>query len=321
MTDVKIICDSKNEFGQRCISAICTFPRYLLAEINTHRMLSRNSASSRAIRFERMVESVQKNPFIPKKWQRDHTGMQGTEYFTQEEINIKNLVHHWLSARDNAIAEATRLNKLGVTKQLCNRYLEPFMYHTALITATELENFFALRAEDMAEVHLQELAYKYLDACNASEPKLLKAGEWHIPFGDQFDNEQLISIAHYQLTKFKPDFAPSVHDLQPVLDDLQVKLATVRCARISYVTPGSEQKINYTADLELHDRLASSGHWSAFEHCTRAMSQTDFEGSETRFNFNTQQMELGWYGNFRGFIQYRKMFENENRRDPRLLKK
>jgi thymidylate synthase ThyX len=176
MTDVHIIADSKNEFGQRCISAICTFPRYLLAEVNTHRILSRNSASSRAIRFEKMVESVQKNPFIPSKWQKDHAGMQGTEYFSQEEVNTKNLVPNWLAARDKAIGMAQVLSNLGVTKQICNRLLEPFMYHTALITATELENFFALRAHDMAEVHLQELAYKYLEACNKSEPKLLKAG-------------------------------------------------------------------------------------------------------------------------------------------------
>jgi len=318
MTDVKIIADSKNEHGQRIISAICTFPRYLLAELNTHRMLSRNSASSRAIRFEKMVESVQKNPFIPSKWQKDHAGMQGTEYFNDieggSEFTAAWLENRWLDARDNAIRVATQMNKAGLTKQICNRLLEPFMYHTALITATELENFFALRAHDMAEVHLQELAYKYLEACNASEPKLLKAGEWHIPFGDTFNIGELDKI--YSSQGIDPT---TVSGKQ--VQELMIKIATVRCARISYVVPGSEQKINYQADLELHDRLATSGHWSAFEHCAIAMSEAQWEGSETKFNFSTQQMELGWCANFRGFIQYRKMFENENRSDSRLLKK
>jgi thymidylate synthase ThyX len=328
MTDVHIIADSKNEFGQRCISAICTFPRYLLAEINTHRMLSRNSASSRAIRFEKMVESVQKNPFIPSKWQKDHAGMQGTEYFSQEEVNTKNLVPNWLAARDKAIGMAQVLSNLGVTKQICNRLLEPFMYHTALITATELENFFALRAHDMAEVHLQELAYKYLEACNKSEPKKLKAGEWHIPFGDSFDNATLLSVIPAD-KKFRPQgMLSSVVD-DETLNITMVKLATVRCARISYVTPGSEQKINYAADLELHDRLAGSGHWSAFEHCARAMDRNEFYhyinghiGHHTsELNMENPKDVYGWCGNFRGFIQYRKMFENENRSDSRLLKK
>lgn len=319
MTDVKIIADSKNEHGQRIISAICTFPRYLLAELNTHRMLSRNSASSRAIRFEKMVESVQKNPFIPSKWQKDHAGMQGTEYIT-DPLLINQMENAWEEARDNAIDVATRMNNAGLTKQICNRLLEPFMYHTALITATELENFFALRAHDMAEVHLQELAYKYLEACNASEPKLLKAGEWHIPFGDQFDEEKL--------DKAMDDY---YFDKGQLVDkdivNAKVRLATVRCARISYVTPGSKQKIDYQADLELHDRLAASGHWSAFEHCARAMSEEEMEAyalfwpRDTDRPANVAMMKEGVCGNFRGFIQYRKMFENENRSDSRLLKK
>jgi len=276
-----------------------------------------------------MVESVQKNPFIPKEWQLDHAGMQGKELISS--VHALAARDTWLEARDQAIAHATYLNEqLGVTKQLCNRLLEPFMYHTALITATELENFFALRAEGMAEVHLQELAYKYLDACNASEPKLLKAGEWHIPFGDQFDTPSLLSVIPED-KKFRPQgmFSSVVEDV--VLDMTKVKLATVRCARISYVTPGSEQKINYAADLELHDRLEKAGHYSAFEHCARAMSEFEFLNSKrwemTEESINRKEenrgkgLNFGWYGNFRGFIQYRKMFENENRRDPRLLKK
>lgn len=319
MMDVKIIADSKNEFGQRCISAICTFPRYLLAELNTHRMLSRNSASSRAIRFEKMVESVQKNPFIPSKWQKDHPGMQGVEYLEFPAIGYAQ--EKWLEARDEAIRIATYLNKTeGVTKQICNRLLEPFMYHTALITATELENFFALRAHDMAEVHLQELAYKYLEACNASEPKLLKAGEWHIPFGDDIDSEALYEAAkkhHYGNSKL-----PFPHE-----SEWKRRIATVRCARISYVTPGSEQKINYQADLELHDRLADSGHWSAFEHCARAMDETEYEEHSLtlhRKDINGRTFmdtTFGVCGNFIGFIQYRKLFTDENRTDNRLIKK
>ena len=44
-------------------------PRIILAEFNTHRLFSRNSASSRAIPFKKMVQSVLENPFIPIAWQ------------------------------------------------------------------------------------------------------------------------------------------------------------------------------------------------------------------------------------------------------------
>ena len=83
----EIIADSKNQFGDRITTFILTFPRIVLAEFNTHRMLSRNSASSRAIPFEKMVQMVQDDPFIPIKWMKDHKGMQGTEYFSDIEID------------------------------------------------------------------------------------------------------------------------------------------------------------------------------------------------------------------------------------------
>ena len=123
---------------------VVTFPRIILAEFNTHRMFSRNSASSRAIPFEKMVKSVEENPFIPIAWQKNHKGMQGTEYFTDSE-NIKNCNYDWINASKDAIRRATALHNTGVTKQLCNRLLEPFMWHTVIVTATEWENFFALR--------------------------------------------------------------------------------------------------------------------------------------------------------------------------------
>ena len=77
----KVIADSKNEFGNRITTMIVTFPRFILAELNTHRMMSRNSASSRAIPFEKMLEAVSNNPFIPIAWQKDHNyrGIYGIE--------------------------------------------------------------------------------------------------------------------------------------------------------------------------------------------------------------------------------------------------
>ena len=132
------------------ISVLCTFPRVLLAEVNTHRMLSKNTSSSRAIPFNKMVEAVQNDPFIPIAWQKEHKGMQGSEYIT-EDVYIKEAIANWLTSRDNAIKQADYLNKTcQVTKQLCNRLLEPFMWTTMLITGSRQgwDNFFNLRCPD-----------------------------------------------------------------------------------------------------------------------------------------------------------------------------
>ena len=163
--EAKIVADSINKQGNRITTFLLTYPRFIHSELMTHRMFSRNSASSRAIPFEKMVKMVEEDPFIPIAWQKDHKGMQGTEYFQgsckdefghldrafagyemyQNKDSVKQLTEEWLEARDNSIQQAKALNYLGVTKQLCNRLLEPFMWHTVLVTATSYENFFDLR--------------------------------------------------------------------------------------------------------------------------------------------------------------------------------
>lgn len=147
MIKAKVVADSLSPQGDRLISLLVDFPRIILAEVNTHRMLSKNTSSSRAIPFKKMVEAVKNNPFIPIAWQKDHKGMQGSEYFTDEkEIELNERA--WLEARDNAIGNAKFLTQGGITKQLANRLLEPFMWTTMLITGTYeggWDNFFNLR--------------------------------------------------------------------------------------------------------------------------------------------------------------------------------
>lgn len=286
----QIIADSINWTGDRCTTFVLVMPRIVLAEFNTHRAISKNSASSRAIPFHKMLEKVQQTPFIPIRWMKEHKGMQGTEYFT-DESDEKELEIRWLTARNAAVEMAVALSDRGVTKQFCNRLLEPYLYHTVIATGTEWENFFALRAHDQAEIHIQDLAYKMLKEYNESTPKTLANGEYHIPFGDNLDEERIKA-----LIASSPQVESDWHN--PILE-AKVKIATARCARISY--NNFEGKDDYAADIKLHDSLSSSGHWSPFEHCAEAVL-------------------VGARSNLRGFRQYRKNFAGENKKDPRVLK-
>ena len=108
MFKVEIKAHSVDERGYELLTVSATFPRIILAEVNTHRMLSKNTSSSRAIPFNKMVESVEQNPFIPIAWQKNHKGMQGTEYLTKEE-DIKKAEELWLNALRNSITNATAL--------------------------------------------------------------------------------------------------------------------------------------------------------------------------------------------------------------------
>ena len=158
----EIITHSKREnTGEEIITYKLTFPRIILSEINTYKMLEKNTSSSRAIPFEKMVEVVEKEPFVPIAWQLSHRGMQGNEYITNPYV-IEKKKGYWLDARDKAITAASDLvsseirgthyeqnedgsfkeksviliNNSTVTKQLANRLLEPFMWVTQLITGT-----------------------------------------------------------------------------------------------------------------------------------------------------------------------------------------
>lgn len=139
-----IVGDSICPRGHRITTYLLTYPRIIHAELLTHRMFSRNAASSRAIPFNTMVKSIEENPFIPIAWQKDHKGMQGNEYYTNE-VDIQANIIRWNAAKERAIKYTIGLNEQGVTKQLCNRLLEPFQWYTSLVTATEYDNFFSLR--------------------------------------------------------------------------------------------------------------------------------------------------------------------------------
>lgn len=144
--NAKVAGHSVNEFGDELLTVSCTFPRIILSEVNTHRMLSKNTSSSRAIPFNKMVEVVQNDPFIPIAWQKHHSGMQGNEYHTHyHEIEWRK--NQWLKAKDFAVEQANLLYEMDTTKQICNRLLEPFMWTTMLITGSKegWDNFFKLR--------------------------------------------------------------------------------------------------------------------------------------------------------------------------------
>lgn len=304
MIKAEIIADSINKTGQRLTTFVLIFPRIVLAEFNTHRMLSRNSASSRAIPFVKMLKMVQENPFIPIKWMKEHKGMQGSDYLN-DASQESYLVNEWLSARNAAVAHAERLSNFGLTKQIVNRLLEPFMWHTVIVTGTEWQNFFALRAHPAAEIHIADLAAKMLDAYNQSIPKSLKKGEWHIPFGDRINLPSPIPI-------------PEGLSLDEGVAMRKVMIATARCARVSYLN--FEGKDDYDADIKLHNMLKESGHMSPFEHCAQAMGRKQMKGES--FNYDDgDEGTWGWSGNFRGFVQYRKMLGGENKQDPRVIQK
>ena len=61
----KVIADSITPWGQRVTTFELEVHRYVLAEQNTHRLLSRNAQSSRAVPVERMIELIKEDTAMP----------------------------------------------------------------------------------------------------------------------------------------------------------------------------------------------------------------------------------------------------------------
>lgn len=307
----EIIADSINPKGKRLTTFILEYPRFIHSEVLTHRQFSKNAASSRAISVEKMIQGVINNPAMPVWWGKHQKGMQANEEVDDLE---KSIFSHsegggivgeynvfktpkeyckdiWLEARDSAIEFVYKLNKAGLHKQITNRLLEPWFNIRVILSGTEFENFFALRAHSDAQPEFQELAFLMLREYNNSIPKILKKEDWHIPFGDGIQEERVIS-----------NFNLSSSDVS-LIEDYKKKIAIARCARVSYLN--FEGKDDYLKDIETCNKLFNSTpkHLSPTEHVAQAQDDEEY------------------YGNFCGFKQYRKFILDENLTDNRVKKK
>ena len=296
--------------------------------------------NSRAIPVEKMIKVIEEEPFIPLFFQKQHKGMQGTEYITDEK-ELKKSIDLWLDGRDSALSVADEFIKLGTTKQIINRILEPWMWVTQLCTGSResFEHLFEQRCpiynvenlkftskkdaiglfpylKDMtdlewlqcnsgqAEIHFMDLAEKMYDALNESTPDVLKEGEWHIPFQEEI---------------WKGKQAEKLEDV--------IKMSVCLTAKISYTKIGDENTITLEKAREMYERLKNSGHWSCFGHIAKCMTYEEYESwykgfMKTTYYFdeNGRQHRVTDSGDFhkakgynkqlRGFISLRQYVED-----------
>lgn len=281
-TSARIILDSMHpEFDYRVTTFEVTFHRFVLAEMNTHRKFSKNSASSRAIPVKKQIQRVRESPAFPLSWPKEMSGMQGGEEFNADSVETLQLI--WKILADKAADIAEFLMAFGLHKSVTNRLLEPFMWHTAIISSTEWDNFWGLRCNPLAQPEIRAVAEMMKKVYTSSVPRNLQYGEWHLPM-----------VTGYDWNDIKAEFG------EKSLEVAQ-KASVARCARVSYLTHDTNKR-DLIKDIALADKLAhpESGpmHASPFEHvCTPAT------GEEMAFGHVR--------GNFTGWHQLRHKVEDE----------
>lgn len=255
----------------------------LLPELATHRLFSKNTASSRAIPIEKSIKAVEGSPFIPFHWGKNQSGMQAHKALETHQAD--ECRQQWAQAAQAAVDFADWMAKVGLHKQIANRVLEPFLFTTLILSTTSMKHFEILRTNEMAEPHFQHLAKLMVSARSQSLPEALKPGEWHLPLIYDEDRSRLN------------------------LDDLK-RVSTARCAAVSYVRHNEVK--DYEKDFALYARLTTGGHWSPLEHLATP------SGIARRDCFPLLADRPGptWIqvkaeGNFKGWKQHRKEFETE----------
>ncbi len=315
-----VLCDSTCSHSEnRLFTFEIEYPRIILAELNTHRVLSKNSSSSRAIPFTKMVQQLNgvpvsfganqagmqagkdHNAFV-LGWPVEYDGNSGNPAWGPEEA--------WNEAKEHAIFFSKAFADAGYHKQVYNRLTEPFQMMKTVISGTEWNNFNWLRNHEAADPSLHELARCMQEAVTNSVTTYLKPGEWHLPYLDMSNNDTSLSPQGFYIAdEAGPQFLT-------LADAIMVSCA--RCAAVSYRNEG------YTLEKcrELYQRLvgADRKHASALEHAATPMRHENYTGVNNPRSYNSWEFGIShsdrngklWSGNYKGFIQHRKTIEGEN---------
>ena len=278
------------------------YPRFIHAELLTHRLFSRNSASSRAIPIARVNELLDQNPAEPRCWGKNQPGMTAKEEI--EDVDQAKTV--WHRAKDAAIAYSRQLLDLGVHKQISNRVTEPFQMIKVVVTATEFHNWFELRNHPDAQPEIQRLAQQMQQAMSTSTPLELRQGDWHVPYVNRTVRNAQV---YYQVGNEE-------------VDRQTARMVSASCcAQVSY------RRLDQSLDkaLLIAQRLVSGRPWHAspFEHQAKViLYQSSWEPGVTHHDRQGQ----AWSGNFKGWIQHRQMLEQawmgaQHPDNPRTIKK
>lgn len=320
--EARILADSISPAKHRLTTFLVTFPRIVLAEVNTHKMLSKSSASSRAIPVLRRIRDVEADPFVPEAFGRNQGGMVPGAALEGDADAAARL--HWGRAQAAMVAEASNLDSINVHKQYANRLLEPFSWHTAIISGTDWPNFWHLRVHPAAQGEFSKAAAMMLDLYNSSRPHSLEHGEWHLPFVD--DEERARQHPESSLPATPLDWA---------------KVSVARCGRVSF---NRHELRDFDKDVARAEEFAKNGHMAPLEHAARPMAPWELdayeqyealfwvEGEGERTMRVTEKFldavhdhspdfehirlvgeprRVHYCGNYNGFVQLRKLIPNE----------
>lgn len=308
----KIVADSVSESGQRITTFELEYNRFIHCELLTHRMLSKNCSSSRAIPIKKMLGFIDNNMAVPVYLGKNKSGMKATEEIEYKDFALDTWRRSFYHVEDSV----NKLLDLGLHKQIANRLTEPYQMMKVVVTATEWDNFFNLRIDKDAQPELVLLADKMFNAMQGSTPKTLKAGQWHLPYVDSIESDEKPVVSSRDNDQYYFLTDNDGNNLGEIYLEDAIKISVASCAAVSYRT---ENMTLAKAD-KIFDMLinAENLHSSPFEHVAMPMRFPEMK------DIAMKKFVSGWdegvthmrrdgnmcSGNFTGWIQYRHLLDN-----------
>ena len=254
MISAEVVTDSVSHEGCRLTTFRLVYPRFIHAHVLTHRAFSRNTSSSRAIPAAKLARLVRENPAMPIFWGENEPGMKA-----HKEVSSETATAWWLECMEFALEQHKKGLELNLHKEVLNRILEPYAHVVVILSATDFDNFFDVRAFGAGvQSETALLARGMYDALKDSTPKEVGQHGWHLP---------LVQDAEYT---------------DNALDDAYVSAA--RCGRVSFLLP----ELDYATDLQKGRNMAAVKHWSPLEH------QAQPYNPKVHWHSSMQRNYTGW---------------------------
>lgn len=299
--------------GKEIVTFELVYPRMVHSELMTHRMFSRNSASSRAIPILKVVDMVRDDYATPSHWGKNQPGMQAKEELSGFDLTVvQNL---WEEAAFAAASYSEAMAKMGAHKQVANRVTEPYQWMKVVLTYTEGNNWYWLRDHEDADPTIHELARKMWEALEARPAFEIHPGEWHVPYVQRVRAGK--ELKYYTEVYLGDD----EHDVQYLTVDEALAVSSSCCAQVSYRT----LDLSLDKAKMIFSRLVESEpvHASPFEHQASPMIRDEWpeyidpsvwiEDEEEGITHADRERKY-WSGNFQGYIQHRQLIKNNVKR-------
>lgn len=313
----KILIASIYDGGSEIITFELEYPRIVHSEFMTHRVFSRNAASSRAIPVKKQLALIMENIAYPSEWGGNQPGMVSSGEIDTFVLNVLEVGSEqpwasiapdvaWEIAAANAAHVAECFATAGYHKQVANRLLEPFAHIKVVVTATEWDNFFHLRMDENADPTIRELAQAMYEAYVNRVTVEIEDGEWHVPY---YENGIW--------TPYEEGEDGILRDINGNSADQAIAISASCCAQVSYRL--LDASLGKAEDIYRRLVEAEPVHASPFEHQATPISAyyVDQNGypivPPEEWQEGVTHMDREgtlWSGNFRGWIQNRQLVPN-----------